>query len=80
MISGLDREVNDFLVVQLQAVDDGTNPGPQTGYASVSQLAPNISYISIDLQRHNSYLQATFNSECLGQKSLHHLCDFYARK
>ena len=48
VIVGLDREVNDFLVVQLQAVDDGTDPGPQTGHASVSQLAPNMSYISTD--------------------------------
>ena len=48
MIAGLDREVNDFLAVQLQAVDDGTDPGPQTGHASVSQLAPNMSYISTD--------------------------------
>ncbi|CAI7993581.1 Protocadherin Fat 4 [Geodia barretti] len=36
VIAGLDREVNDFLVVQLQAVDDGTDPGPQTGHASVT--------------------------------------------
>ena len=36
--SKLDREENDLLVIQLQAMDDGTDPGPQTGYASVSWL------------------------------------------
>lgn len=36
LTSSLDRETNDLLVIQLEAVDDGTDPGPQTGYASVS--------------------------------------------
>ena len=40
VVSGLDREENDLLVIQLQAVDDGTDPGPQTGYASVSYPTP----------------------------------------
>ena len=35
-MASLDREENNLLVVQLEAVDDGTDPGPQTGYASVS--------------------------------------------
>lgn len=37
LVSALDREENSLLVVQLEAVDDGTDPGPQTGYASVSK-------------------------------------------
>ena len=37
-MSSLDRETNDLLVIQLEAVDDGTDhdPMPQTGFASVS--------------------------------------------
>ena len=39
LVSSLDRESNDLLVIQLEAIDDGTDPGPQTGYASVSCTA-----------------------------------------
>ena len=35
IVSPLDREGNSLLVILLEAADDGTDPGPRTGYASV---------------------------------------------
>ena len=31
----LNREFNNLLVVSLEATDNGVDPGPQTGYATV---------------------------------------------
>ena len=63
LMSSLDRETNDLLVIQLEAVDDGTDhdPMPQTGFASVSYLhhilAFNYTTFSISAFTTHNYVQ-----------------------